>query len=179
MKVSKLLVCAAALVVVGHAEAAPKAKSAPAAHHDVFETPRPRIGRGAHNMAGCGLGSIVIQDQTKWSQVGAAFLNGTGVQTSGITFGTSNCTEDGVAQASREKDAFVEANLADLRRDVTVGSGSYLSSLASLYGCKGEAVQGFGAALQKHQDVIMNSQPESASGVIDSAVKAEKVSCQG
>ena len=175
-KLMNVAICAlAALAVVGTAQAAPKTKPRSAS----FDAESPRRAAAGQNMAGCGLGSIAIQDNTKWSQVAAAFLNGTGVQTSGITFGTSNCTEDGVASASREKDAFVEANIADLRRDVAVGSGSYLASLASLYGCKGEAAASFGSALHKNQSVIQNAQPESASGVIDSVVKAENVSCQG
>ncbi|MGZ3710596.1 MAG: DUF3015 family protein [Bdellovibrionota bacterium] len=134
---------------------------------------------GVHNMAGCGLGSMVVDDPTKWSQVAASFLNGTGTQTFGISFGTSNCTEDGVSSAAREKDAFVEANYAELRRDLATGSGSYLSSLASLYGCKGEAVQGFSKALQNNQQLIDNATPASASSVIDSVVKTSSVSCQG
>jgi hypothetical protein len=130
-------------------------------------------------MAGCGLGSMAIQDNSKWAQVGAAFLNGTGMQTFGISFGTSNCTEDGMASASREKDAFVEANLADLRRDLSVGSGDYLSSLASLYGCKGAQAVEFNRALRKHQSNLLNAAPEQAPRAFDSAVAAERVSCQG
>jgi Protein of unknown function (DUF3015) len=134
---------------------------------------------GMQNMAGCGLGSMAIQDNSKWAQVGAAFLNGTGMQTFGISFGTSNCTEDGMASASREKDAFVEANLADLRRDLSVGSGDYLSSLASLYGCKGERAVEFNRALRKHQGSLLNGNATEAPRAFDSAVNAEHVSCQG
>lgn len=134
---------------------------------------------GGQNMAGCGLGSMVVEDPTKWSQVAASFLNGTGTQTFGISFGTSNCVEDGVSSAAREKDAFVEANYAELRRDLATGSGSYLSSLASLYGCKGAAAQGFGAALHDNQEKINNATPATASSVIDAVVQAEAVSCQG
>jgi hypothetical protein len=130
-------------------------------------------------MSGCGLGSMVVEDPTKWSQVASAFLNGTGSQTIGITFGTSNCVEDGVSNASREKDAFVEANYADLRRDLATGSGAYLSSLASLYGCKGDSAASFGNGLRSHQEQILNATPATASSVIDSVVRADKLGCQG
>ncbi len=90
-----------------------------------------------HHMAGCGLGSMLIEDNSKWPQVGASLLNGTGFQSFAISFGTSNCTEDGAVTASREKEAFVESNLADLRSDVAAGQGEYLSALAALYGCNG------------------------------------------
>ncbi|MGE3262201.1 MAG: DUF3015 family protein [Bacteriovoracia bacterium] len=144
-----------------------------------YESSPTRHKAGGQNMAGCGLGSMVVDDPTKWSQVLAATVNGTGSQTIGITFGTSNCVEDGVSSAAREKDAFVEANYAELRRDLATGSGAYLSSLASLYGCKGEAAQGFNKVLRNHNEKIINANPATASSVIDSVVTAAGVSCQG
>ena len=134
MKFLTLTVAAALLVGVA-AEAAPKRRSAAPATRS-YDQPVMSSSSGTVGMAGCGLGSMVVEDRSKWSQVAAAFLNSTGVQTFGISFGTSNCTEDGVAQMSREKDAFVEANLSDIRRDVAAGEGEYLSSLNSLYGCQ-------------------------------------------
>ncbi|HEY8279610.1 MAG TPA: DUF3015 family protein [Bdellovibrionota bacterium] len=170
----KQILLALALVAVGGtAQAAGKAK------HQERTYERVSSSRGGHAMAGCGLGSLAIQDTSKWAQVGAAFLNGTGVQTFGITFGTSNCTEDGVASANREKDAFVEANLADIRRDLSVGKGEYLSSLASFYGCKGEQVDSFQKALRKHQDKLDTASPAGAGRVIDSVVAEEKGACIG
>lgn len=105
-------------------------------------------------MAGCGLGSMVVEDDSKWSQVGASLLNGTGMQSFAISFGTSNCTEDGAVNASREKEAFTEANLADLRKDVAVGSGEYLAALASLYNCQGENSQVFMSKLSESRESI-------------------------
>lgn len=166
----KTIVVMSALLLAGAAQAAPKraARAEPA-----------RVASGGHNQAGCGLGSMAIQDNSKWAQVGASFLNGTGFQTFAITFGTSNCTEDGVASATREKDAYVEANFSDIRRDLSAGGGEYLSSLASLYGCKGEKADTFHRALRKHQNDVLGATPETASQAIDSAVSAENVSCQG
>src|SRR5690606_41272751 len=66
----------------------------------------PKADMTYHRMAGCGLGSMLIEDNSKWPQVGASLLNGTGFQSIAISFGTSNCTEDGAVQASREKEAF-------------------------------------------------------------------------
>jgi hypothetical protein len=134
---------------------------------------------GGQRMAGCGLGSMVVEDNGKWSQVGAAFLNGTGMQTFGISFGTSNCTEDGLASASREKDAFVESNFADLRRDLATGEGEYLSSLASFYGCTGSSVKAFGQGLQHESARLMKVSAEEASGAIDAVVSENSLSCQG
>lgn len=171
---SVLALVAVSVSFAANADAAERRRSgyAPAAA-------APQGERGNQRMAGCGLGSMVVEKNDKWSQVAAAFLNGTGFQTFGISFGTSNCTEDGVATAAREKDAFVEANLADLRRDVAAGEGEYLTGLASFYGCRGDASASFGAALQRHQDQILGASTEDASRVIDSAVVAEKAACQG
>jgi hypothetical protein len=146
--------------------------------YNTYERSAPAASTG-HRMAGCGLGSLAIESNDKWSQVGAAFLNATGMQTFGITFGTSNCTEDGVTSAAREKDAFIEANFADLRRDLSVGSGEYLSGLASLYGCEGASADAFGVGLQKHQAKVLGSSPETAPRAIDEVVSAEGLSCQG
>ena len=142
-------------------------------------TAAPQGEKGNQRMAGCGLGSMVVEKNEKWSQVAASFLNGTGFQTFAISFGTSGCTEDGVASAAREKDAFVEANLADLRRDVAAGEGEYLTGLASFYGCQGNGSASFGAALQRHQDEILGASADEASRVIDQAVVTEKAACQG
>lgn len=174
----KVLAVVAMAVLVGSvAEAAPRRKAAPARNtYDSYEAPR-AMG-GGQRMAGCGLGSMVVENNDKWSQVAAAFLNGTGFQTFGISFGTSNCTEDGVASASREKDAFVEANIADLRRDVAIGEGEYLSSLASFYGCEGAKADAFGAALHRNQDRL-DAPGVNAVEVIDSVVAQEAVGCQG
>jgi hypothetical protein len=175
----KILALVAVAVLVGSAaEAAPRRKAAPARTntYDSYQAPRAMSSSGGQRMAGCGLGSMVVETNDTWSQVAAAFLNGTGFQTFAISFGTSNCTEDGVASASREKEAFVEANIADLRRDVAIGEGEYLSSLASFYGCEGEKADIFGAALQRNQDRLDVSGPE-ASRVIDSLVAQEAVGC--
>jgi len=162
-----------AVLVGSAAEAAPRRKAAPRNTYDSYEAPR-GMSSGGQRMAGCGLGSMVVENNDKWSQVAAAFLNGTGFQTFGISFGTSNCTEDGVASASREKDAFVEANIADIRRDVAIGEGEYLSSLASFYGCEGEKADAFGAALQRNQDRL---DAPNASQAIDAVVAQEAVGC--
>lgn len=175
MKIGMMVICALLSVNV-LAQAAEKRK----AKGYSYEAPQRMSGsHGGHRMAGCGLGSMVVEDQTKWAQVGAAFLNGTGMQTFGISFGTSNCTEDGVSTASREKDAFVEANIADIRRDIALGNGAYLSSLASLYGCKGESALSFGKALFKNREKVLNSTTEESSQVIDQVVLEEGAYCRG
>jgi hypothetical protein len=83
-------------------------------------------------------------------QTFAATTNGTsGTQTFGITSGTSNCTSDGVVAANRQREAFAEASLPHLLRDMAVGRGEYLAGLGILYGCSREALPLFAQAAQR------------------------------
>ncbi len=89
-----------------------------------------------YGMAGCGLGSIVFGDSPGIVQVLAGTTNGTfASQTFGITTGTSNCVADGVVRVDREQEAFVEANLDALQRDIAAGGGEYLAAFTMLLGC--------------------------------------------
>ena len=90
--------------------------------------------------AGCGLGSMIITKNTKVMQVLAATTNGTsGSQTFGITFGTSNCSANGLVQNDKQIQYFVEVNQAELTREMAQGHGEKLSTLAALNGCSTDA----------------------------------------
>ncbi len=85
--------------------------------------------------AGCGLGSLVITKNTKLMQVLAATTNATGIQTIGITLGTSNCSAHGLVKNDKQIQYFVEVNQAELTREMAQGHGEKLSTLAALNGC--------------------------------------------
>jgi hypothetical protein len=87
-----------------------------------------------YGTAGCGLGSQAFGP--KGNQVSAATTNSTtATQFFGITSGTSNCAEDGVALRDQESHSFAEANFRSLRQEMAQGSGENLQVLASLMGC--------------------------------------------
>lgn len=87
-----------------------------------------------YGMAGCGLGSIAMGP--KGSQVSAATTNGTSYsQLFGITTGTSNCGEDGVALKESEVTSFAAANFETLKSEMAQGKGENLTVLATLMGC--------------------------------------------
>lgn len=91
-----------------------------------------------YGSAGCGLGSMIISSDNIL-QIFAATTNGTfATQTFGITFGTSNCTSGGLLTADKEQEAFTEANLAALQRDMARGQGEYLEAFATLLECEAE-----------------------------------------
>lgn len=89
----------------------------------------------AQGDAGCGLGSMIIQENTKVMQILAATTNGTGGQTFAISTGTSNCKSQQVVRNDKAIQYFAEANQADLSREIAQGQGEKLHTLASLYGC--------------------------------------------
>lgn len=90
-----------------------------------------------YGLAGCGLGSMVIENKTGMSaQTAAATTNGTSAsQTFGITSGTSNCTAEGVILASKEQEAFFEANFASIQKDMASGGGEHLAAFTGMLGC--------------------------------------------
>jgi hypothetical protein len=104
----------------------------------------------AYGTAGCGLGSIVFGDKPGMIQVLAATTNSTGVQTFGITSGTSNC---GSSEPSAESaKAFVETNREALAKDAAKGNGETIASLTTLAGCSDAAA--VGATLQSSFSTI-------------------------
>lgn len=98
-----------------------------------------------YGMAGCGLGSMLFgKDNTKVMQILAATTNGTfGNQTFAITSGTLNCVSGGVVAAQREQTAFAEVNFQDLKRNMAMGGGEYLTSFSTLLGCEESAKPAF------------------------------------
>lgn len=109
-----------------------------------------------YGMAGCGLGSLVITSKSNGSQITAATTNGsTYSQFFGITSGTSNCTDDGVALEAKELEYFTEANYESLIQEMAQGSGENITTLAMLFGCNAEQAADFGAALQSHYNEIV------------------------
>ncbi len=88
-----------------------------------------------YGMAGCGLGSLLIKENTMFPQIGAGILNEIGTQTSSVTTGTSNCTTSGVVNKDKEQEVFVHLNYDSLEREMAAGKGEKLDTLASLFGC--------------------------------------------
>ncbi|MDP6934983.1 MAG: DUF3015 family protein [Myxococcota bacterium] len=108
----------------------------PALAITAFTFASPQAQAQDYGMAGCGLGSMVLGSGGGIMQVVAATLNGvSGNQTFGITLGTSNCVESGVAHVDQEQEAFVASNLPYLRRDMAAGGGEYMAAFSELLGC--------------------------------------------
>ena len=125
-------------------------------------------GDGVYGAAGCGLGSLVFGNEEGPMQIIAATLNSTGVQTFGITTGTSNCGRGLFAKA--EVNSFIQSNSVALESDIARGQGETLSTLNNMLKCNAQ----FGETLQQNYKSIY------APGV-NSAEKIQVLaqSCQG
>ncbi len=90
----------------------------------------------ADNVGQCGWGSKLMEGNEGIApQVLAVTTNGTsGNQTFGITSGTSGCTQDGVVRSSWKTAMFIDGNVNKLAKDMAVGHGESIDSLANLLG---------------------------------------------
>ncbi len=86
---------------------------------------------------GCGLGTLVLGDTGfSDSTLGQSFIvttNGTsGNQTFGITSGTSNCSSPSSFVQNEKVHEFVAANMDNLAKNIAMGKGESLDTLAEL-----------------------------------------------
>jgi hypothetical protein len=119
---------------------------------------------------GCGLGSIVIKDQsTVVLQVIAVTSNVTGSQTFGITSGTSNCDKPTNFVSNDKLNQFVGENMDELAMDISSGKGETLNTVAKLMNV--ENTQEFSSKLQANFSEIYTSENVTSAQVIDSIAK--------
>jgi hypothetical protein len=93
-----------------------------------------------NNVGSCGWGSKLFDGQSGvFPQAFAGITNGTfGNQTFGVSSGTSGCTQDGTVRSTWKSAMFIENNKERLARDMSVGGGEALDSLAHLLGVEQE-----------------------------------------
>jgi hypothetical protein len=117
----------------------------------------------AYKAAGCGLGSLVIKDDG-FMQVLAATTNATsGSQTFGITTGTSNCVPASKVATLKRQESFFVANMGNLSRETSQGSGETLKAFAEVLGCEASAYTEFSSALKANHRVIFSRPGANAS----------------
>lgn len=111
---------------------------------------------------GCGLGQLAFANQPKTilHQVVGATLNGTGMQTFGISSGTSNCTNNGQIVKNEEVNVFASMNFENLSQEMAQGQGEHLTSLATLIGVPAEDQPAFFTMTQeRYAALIEDGQP--------------------
>ncbi len=124
----------------------------------------------ADNVGTCGWGSKLMEGNSGvFPQVLAVTTNGTsGNQTFGITSGTSGCTQDGVVHSTWKTAMFVDGNMNKLARDMSVGHGESLDSLASLLGMDAEHRAVFSQVAKENFAEIFPSENVSSNDVLAS-----------
>ena len=120
-----------------------------------------------YGTAGCGLGSIVFGAKPGIIQIFAATTNGTGVQTFGITSGTSNCVDSAPSAVGTR--TFIQANREALAKDIARGQGETIQNLSTLAGCKRPAQ--VGQTLQRNFTAIFPTAGVSDGRVSDNVIR--------
>ena len=124
-------------------------------------------GSGKYGLAGCGLGSLVFENQPGAVQILAATTNGTsGSQTFGITTGTSNCEPGLLASGTKN---FVDANREALAKDAARGEGEAVGAIAAINQCRD--MKAVGAALQRDYSAIFPSEKTTNDEVTQAILK--------
>lgn len=123
--------------------------------------------------AGCGLGSVIIQKNSKGLQLLAWTTNGLFLtQPLGITSGTSGCSSSGLVQNDKQIEYFVEVNHDDLSREMAQGQGEKLNTLAQLHGCQtAEAKAAFAGMTQSSYEKIVPSSDVQPATMVENLKK--------
>lgn len=124
--------------------------------------------------SGCGLGSLIIQKNSKLLQLFSMTTNSfLFTQPLGITSGTSGCSANGIVSNDKELQYFVEINNDDLSREMARGEGEKLQVLAQMSGCRNEESQkAFSEMTKKSFGRIYPTSEEKAEDVL-ARVKTE------
>jgi Protein of unknown function (DUF3015) len=119
-----------------------------------------------NNQTGCGLGSQIIHDDSSAVMLALqATTNGTsGNQTFGVTSGTSGCKKSRLVMNERAAE-FVAANMDQLSREIAIGQGESVSTLAELLNVEDKSA--FASALQANYNAIYTSDKADMATVLD------------
>jgi len=119
-----------------------------------------------NSQTGCGLGSVIIKDDSSAVMLALqATTNGTfGNQTFGITSGTLGCKKTKFVMNERAEE-FVASNMDILAKEIAVGHGESLDTLAELLNVEDKAT--FSASLQSNYNSIYTSQKVEMNDVLD------------
>jgi hypothetical protein len=119
-----------------------------------------------NNQTGCGLGSVLIKDDSTAVMLALqATTNGTsGNQTFGITSGTLGCKKTKLVMNERAEE-FVASNMDILAKEIAMGHGESLDTLAELLEVEDKAT--FKTALQENYNTIYSNQNVEMADVLD------------
>lgn len=125
----------------------------------------------ARDNCGCGLGTLLWGDKADGSILSQSMqvtTNGIiGNQTFGITSGTLDCQQPENISADDRAFSFIRDNMDGLVRDIALGRGENLDTLAELMGVPADHRDAFAANLQANFDSIFITGEENAAVVME------------
>ena len=108
---------------------------------------------------GCGLGKLAWADFKNQKNIAPQVLmvttNATGMNTFGISSGTSGCTNDGQVWAEHKVGVFASMNFENLSQEMAQGHGEHLTSLATLMGVPAERQEAFLSMTQERYTTLI------------------------
>lgn len=117
--------------------------------------------------SGCGAGWYIFKKNSLVSSSLRATTNALLLNTVGMTFGTSNCSQHSIVKTEKEAIYFAEANQNQLMLDISRGEGEYLSAFSEIVGCKKDFL---GKSLQKSFDKIYLEESDDSVKILDRIV---------
>jgi DUF3015 family protein len=120
--------------------------------------------------SGCGPGSLVAGTQPGAMQLMGVTTNSTlkPTQLSAITTGFSNCNPQGLVKLEKEREVFAQSNYSSLVREMAVGEGENLNTLAGMYGCSKESHGEFTSMVQENFQHIVQSESTTSNQMLTS-----------
>lgn len=121
---------------------------------------------------GCGLGKLAWADYKGQKEILPQVLmvttNGTGMNTIGISLGTSGCTNDGKILSQHKTTVFASLNFEALSAEMAQGQGEHLASLATLMGVPAERHPAFFAMTQERYTSLVQAGEASPVAMVKS-----------
>lgn len=118
---------------------------------------------------GCGLGTLMMQDQQGafWESLAVTTNGSFSNQTFGISSGTLGCDKPSYFAVRERLDIFVADNMDSLAVDIAAGKGETLDTLAELAELDENRQEVFFVALQKNFDAIYPNGDVTSTEVVD------------
>ena len=120
--------------------------------------------------SGCGPGSLVAGTAPGAMQLIGVTTNAvlSPTQYSAISSGFSNCNPQGLVKLDKEREMFAQTNYSSLVREMAVGKGENLTTLAGMYGCSRESYDTFGSMVQENFEHIIQNEATTANQMLSS-----------
>ncbi len=132
----------------------------------------------ARKNVGCGLGTMLFQnnaDESSLLQAFQATTNSTsGNQTFGVTTGTSECDQPSAFVKNDRLNEFVVANMDNLAKEIAMGRGETLDAFAELLQIPTEKRAEFYQKMQTNFAKIFTSENVVLANVVDNAAAVSK-----